>query len=899
LAANQPELLTGTEPPEWVTDWLKKQAAVAKRKEILEENKAAGKVATPSPKTVEKRQAQVAAGIEHLDLWLNDLIRNGIGTLETQPTTFWESQAARLVDNQAPGLASRLRRMATIPNSNAAWPEKLLAQLGSLALLSEAFQRLDQFEPDFQEDIRQLVGWTVKEDQVVVSGEHVTDDWLFVGQIVEDTERGKNQRTWLLGQQTGRAALVLQFSYAGTPFAETYPLGSKQKATLAYWPGIQPQRALLHKREGAVVPVQERLPGHETCAAFFDEVATTLAQSPWRERFLCVLHDVVPVYDAEHNQWWIYDRQQHAMPLQNQDHWLLLALSGGHPVDFVGEWNGERLLPLLLQHPLTDQGREENQTSLLPTSSDGGNANRTTLNMSRNMNKLVTTAIVGTGQQATIDLATGTAVDALTQQLTREQPERTVLLAAGAWALYQQAGYSPQELQISQSPAPAEEVRVCSPKVAQILTDFFQEKHDILLPEALARLQQVRQRLPHELLPQALVYGAKSKQGRAALLPVLGARGRWLAQFSPAWNWASQTKAAFVDKPLPEIEVLWQEGTLQQRVEILRSVRTEHPDVALSWIVATWKKESVEARTQFIALLEINLSVEDEAFLEQALNNRSEGVRKTAAHLLALLSPSAFNQRMRERADTLLHYTDGMLQITPPETFDPTWKRDGITQDGEHGSENIWLLFQVISHVAPSHWEERFATSPARLLENIEITGWSEGVVKGWTVAAKRYNATAWFEPLLDWWSKHTNQDDKDKEYITLLNHLPQDRAEQYVLSHLFVGTIWIEELIALPRPWSSSFSKICLETLQQRALELANSPDNYRIYLASFPLIHTIVTAIPLDCFDLAFAAWTFPSEPADTKNSNAWSIKYWMDQENDLKTLLRLRKKILKEIL
>jgi uncharacterized Zn finger protein len=38
LAVNHPEILSNTEPPEWVSDWLAKQAATAKRKETLEEN---------------------------------------------------------------------------------------------------------------------------------------------------------------------------------------------------------------------------------------------------------------------------------------------------------------------------------------------------------------------------------------------------------------------------------------------------------------------------------------------------------------------------------------------------------------------------------------------------------------------------------------------------------------------------------------------------------------------------------------------------------------------------------------------------------------------------------------------------------------------------------------------
>src|SRR5947207_11647509 len=172
------------------------------------------------------------------------------------------------------------------------------------------------------------------------------------------------------------------------------------------------------------------------------------------------------------------------------------------------------------------------------------------------MNKLVTTAVVGTGQQATTDLSTGTAVDALTKQLPSGQPERTLLLAAGAWALYQQAGYSVQSLQVSQQPAPAEQKSVCPAKVTHILSGLLQGRHDILLSEALERLPRAQQRLPYELLPQALAYGTKHKRFQAALLSVLGERGRWLAQFSSEWSWATSTDTVFMNKPLADVEAL-------------------------------------------------------------------------------------------------------------------------------------------------------------------------------------------------------------------------------------------------------------------------------------------------------------------------------------------------------
>jgi hypothetical protein len=73
-------------------------------------------------------------GLDALDLWLDDLLRQGLATVETQPATFWERQAARMVDAQAPGIAARL-----------------------------------------QEDVRQAIGWTLKEEDVLAGGEVVAD----------------------------------------------------------------------------------------------------------------------------------------------------------------------------------------------------------------------------------------------------------------------------------------------------------------------------------------------------------------------------------------------------------------------------------------------------------------------------------------------------------------------------------------------------------------------------------------------------------------------------------------------------------------------------------------------------------------------------------------------------
>jgi hypothetical protein len=148
LAVEQPASLDSAAPPEWVTEWLRRRAA--SRRSPSEEATGGAKVtkgASPATaKRAEKRLALVTAGIEQLDLWLRDIARNGLGNVETQPAKFWHNQAAAMVDAQAPGIAARVRLLAGIPNSSPDWPEKLLAQLGQLALLVEAFRHLDTLD---------------------------------------------------------------------------------------------------------------------------------------------------------------------------------------------------------------------------------------------------------------------------------------------------------------------------------------------------------------------------------------------------------------------------------------------------------------------------------------------------------------------------------------------------------------------------------------------------------------------------------------------------------------------------------------------------------------------------------------------------------------------------------
>lgn len=349
LLAIDAKAVPQAEPPEWVASWLAKRATAS---EVKHEKaaKAAGEAPSKDQeKRIAKREALVASGLDALDLWMSDLIRNGLAAVESQPATFWERAAAQLTDAQAPGFAARVRALAEIPGSRPDWPKRLLDRLGRLALLTHAYRRSAALDPALREDVREMAGWYLREEEVEARGEHISDEWLVLGQYVRDEERGRSQHTWLFGVQSGRPAMVLQFSFMNAPFKEAFVPGLRQRGEVVFWPGAAGLRGHFVSRSAQSERL-DAIPGAASIEELLAGVARMLGRQPWQDRFLCTLRGVVPIYDPAAGRWHIRDGAGAALPLRGDglwdDHWRLLAVSGGAPVELAGEWDGEALLPL-------------------------------------------------------------------------------------------------------------------------------------------------------------------------------------------------------------------------------------------------------------------------------------------------------------------------------------------------------------------------------------------------------------------------------------------------------------------------------------------------------------------------------------------------------------------------
>lgn len=335
LAADSGARVPESPEPEWVEAWHARRSKRATHGPVDIEAQV---------KRAQRRHENILSGLDQLDVWLTDIVRQGLARLQRESYSFWDTQARRLVDAQAPGLAGRVRAMAERVGASDTWPQRILDDLGELALLSHAYRRIDQLDPLLAADLRRRIGITRDQRDVLSHGDLVEDEWHVLCDVIDENEHVRSQRAWLRGVRSKRSALVLQFTPLGMRLESPLVAGTKLEATLAFWPSAAPQRALIVERAAPPQPLTTTPAGDDIATALAG-YAELLGRSPWAGSSLTVLSEVLPLPAAGSDPFVLIDRTGLAMPLRGREHDILLALSGGHPLTVAGEWDGHALSP--------------------------------------------------------------------------------------------------------------------------------------------------------------------------------------------------------------------------------------------------------------------------------------------------------------------------------------------------------------------------------------------------------------------------------------------------------------------------------------------------------------------------------------------------------------------------
>lgn len=320
--------------PDWVEKWMNT------REEKVEKAKAerlhpAIKDVKSKAKRENVRQELVKAGAAELELLLRDVLRAGLLNLPARGHGFFEQAAARMVDQQAGGLAQMLRQFTKINfGTGQAWHSEALEQVVQIWQVLQAFKNIDDLPELLRDDVRSLIGWAPKQEELLSDQQalRVKDHWLILGRHSQVENKITVVRFYLWGCQSGQSALLLDFIAPGTAPKYIFAAGMTLEATLVFFPSQRPFRALLEADSKTQMSLPESKQELSNWKAAQTALAKDLARYPWAESDVTLLQSLQLIPSEE--RWYLQDQAGALMPLHpdfsEQQRWLMLAITGGH-----------------------------------------------------------------------------------------------------------------------------------------------------------------------------------------------------------------------------------------------------------------------------------------------------------------------------------------------------------------------------------------------------------------------------------------------------------------------------------------------------------------------------------------------------------------------------------------
>lgn len=348
-----PEQFPTAEPPVWIRWWQADgpapDAPRGHRRGGLPYLWWRAAIEQPQDPELLSRQQRGAQG---LAAWLMELLREGLPSVHYLFTPLWQHQIDRLKDHDLPGLAGTLRQVEARRHTGPLDPDALLAALGELYLLTQAFVHQQLLPLAEQPVVRLRAGVNqLAPDGVRDRLPGVPDTWRVLNQRTEQETRWGgwyHRSTWLWGHTTGRYALLVETDINVLPPPQRVLPTGQYQGTLHFYPGAGPLRAIPgHRWTWQEADEPGRPPGGSPWQLAYT-YAAALEEQPWLTAWPVTLSPMLPVLNGPADLQLYHAPEQCLVPLRGelQQQWQPLAVSGGGPLAVFGEWDGRALLPL-------------------------------------------------------------------------------------------------------------------------------------------------------------------------------------------------------------------------------------------------------------------------------------------------------------------------------------------------------------------------------------------------------------------------------------------------------------------------------------------------------------------------------------------------------------------------
>ena len=457
---------------------------------------------------------------------------------------------------------------------------------------------------------------------------------------------------------------------------------------------------------------------------------------------------------------------------------------------------------------------------------------------------LLEVALAGTATLDGVEPRLPEAVRGLLAGRSGDPPERALLLAAACGAALRVGATPPSEAPEAGPEAPALE-RALPDRVTSLLLALLQGERD-LLPAVLPGVVRTKRVLP----PAALERFLKRcpEELRETARPLLGSRGRWLAEQGAPWSWAAEGV-----EPVEGVDSLaarFETAPARERVGLLRALRERDPAAGRRALRATWTSEAANERRMLLEALAEGLGPDDVALLEQvAGQDRSSKVVEVARRLL-VRTPSDLRERMVARAAGCLAMEQpseermgflkkllgaksaalpGRLTVRSPDPLPDDWAADGVEalRRGSRFPGRSDRVIQVLAMAPPSEVVAALGVDAGALLAALGVE--DDAVLLGLSEGALLHGEAEWVPRLWDRWRRMPEEaKERDRRGADaqgrLLDAMPREARGERILELMTVHTAtdWWPPLVSWETTWPDALAERWLGLLGQHLVSVA-----------------------------------------------------------------------------
>lgn len=258
-------------------------------------------------------EQRITDGLDELDRWMADQVEQGIAASGEELPTALRRLAARMVDAQAPALATRLTELAELAeltettetaetatggDKDPDWVQTATDELGIIHLLVRAWRERTHLPPDLVTAMRHQLGMSVRTEAVLTEPE-VKDHWVVVGSQDRSEGRGMARHSWLYGRKTDRWARVTAYARERDELPRTYTAGTQVEARLHFYPGDS-LRALSRQEYPSTGAVTGWTPTPAPITGARKAWRDALSADPWAEVLPAIVAGRLAIDEAGH-----------------------------------------------------------------------------------------------------------------------------------------------------------------------------------------------------------------------------------------------------------------------------------------------------------------------------------------------------------------------------------------------------------------------------------------------------------------------------------------------------------------------------------------------------------------------------------------------------------------------